>query len=278
MMFEIDGLPTDYVFGGWQDKRDLYQAMATAVAAHDLPALPIGPHENAPYIINLPRPGHAVVQYTHVYGHSALSTTALSRATADARQQAVAMVRVLQHLPGFEHVRLVATAPALGIREARRIQGDYRLDADDLIAGASFDDAVTFGSFGMDVHDPAPGSEGTQAMWEHYKGKKVAPYHIPYRCLLPADIEGLLVAGRCISGSHIAHSSYRVTGTCMAMGQAAGVAAARAAAEGCTPRAIDGRALHAELAELGVRFEKPTPPDPATLKRASSWEAEAANA
>ena len=80
------------------------------------------------------------------------------------------------------------------------------------------------------------------------------PYEIPYRCLVPEGVSNLLVAGRCISGSHEAHASYRVTGTCMAMGQAAGLAAALAAKEGIPPAELSGSALHEELAARGVGF------------------------
>jgi len=80
------------------------------------------------------------------------------------------------------------------------------------------------------------------------------PYEIPYRCLLPVGLEGLLTAGRCISGTHEAHASYRVTGTCMGMGQGAGVAAAWAAAERTSPRRLDGTKLRKRLEELKCGF------------------------
>jgi succinate dehydrogenase/fumarate reductase flavoprotein subunit len=78
---------------------------------------------------------------------------------------------------------------------------------------------------------------------------------IPYRCLLPVNIDGLLVAGRCISGSHVAHGVYRVTGTCMAMGQAAGLAAAISAERDISPADLDRKELHQMLLKRGVRFE-----------------------
>ena len=83
------------------------------------------------------------------------------------------------------------------------------------------------------------------------------PYEIPYRCLLPQGVENLLIAGRCISGSHEAHASYRVTGTCMAMGQAAGLAAARSASENVSPRLIEATALRRMLSDRGVGFLQP---------------------
>jgi hypothetical protein len=123
------------------------------------------------------------------------------------------------------------------------------LEHADLAAGRRFADAVTVGTFCVDIHEPAPGS-GIESGHE----TPMRPYEIPYRCLLPVGLEGLLTAGRCISGSHVAHASYRVTGTCMGMGQAAGVAAAWAAAERTTPRRLPGAELRRRLAGLGCGF------------------------
>ena len=98
----------------------------------------------------------------------------------------------------------------------------------------------------MDIHQP----DGLSQEGYEYR---VHPYHIPYRCLLPKQVEGLLVAGRCISGSYEAHASYRVTGDCVAMGQAAGTAAALATAGGVTPRALNASELVQALRADGVR-------------------------
>ena len=106
---------------------------------------------------------------------------------------------------------------------------------------------MTFGEFGVDIHDVKRGEKSAH-------GTKVRPYEIPYRCLLPEGIRGLLFAGRCISGTHEAHASYRVTGTCMAMGQAAGLAAAMAVAENRSPEQIDGRSLRQALQNRSVGF------------------------
>jgi hypothetical protein len=251
LMFEIDGVPADFVHS--ESKQVLRERMEESLqrngVAYDWP---IAASENAPYIINVPRPRTAVVQFTHVYGHRATSTREVSRATIGARRQAYESIIAFRQLPGFKDVRLTQTAPALGIREGRRILGDYVLSEEDIRAGRSFEDAIAFGSFGVDIHDPKPGSKVTREQWR--RKHKARPYEIPYGCLLPRGLEGLLTAGRCISGTHVAHASYRVTGTCMQMGQAAGVAAAVAAKQNTTPRALSGRALHKRLHELGVGF------------------------
>lgn len=247
LMFEIDGLPERFNQPGseW-----LYDAMQAAIQAAGLPyQLPIGRVNYAPWIINLPRQGGGTVQHTHIYRLDARDTRAVSRATADARRLAGEAVDIMRRVPGLEGVRLTATATALGIRECRRVVGGYTLELADLQAGRRFADAVTFGEFAVDIHEPAP---GTGVPSGHHAAMK--PYEIPYRCLVPAGIDGLLTAGRCISGTHEAHASYRVTGTCMGMGQAAGVAAAWAARDRIAPRAIDGAALRNRLTGLGCGF------------------------
>jgi hypothetical protein len=141
----------------------------------------------------------------------------------------------------------VQTAAAIGVREARHLAGRYTLVLEDLREGRRFDDAVTFGGFGVDIHEVKQGEQSAH-------GTRIRPYEIPYRCLLPESIHGLLFAGRCISGTQEAHASYRVTGTCMAMGQAAGLAAAMGAAEGKSPEEIDGATLRKSLEARGVGF------------------------
>ncbi|MCR4412117.1 MAG: FAD-dependent oxidoreductase [Thermoguttaceae bacterium] len=244
LMFEIDGL------GDWLQTKaeDLYDRMAEAIQRERLPiGLPFGRVNYAPWIINVPRPGAAVVQATHVYQINPLDVRDLTRATIRARRQAHDLVQVMRRIPGLENVRLVQTAGAIGVREARHLAGRYTLVLDDLRAGRRFDDAVTFGAFGVDIHDVKPGEKSAH-------GTRIRPYDIPYRCLLPASIRGLLFAGRCISGTHEAHASYRVTGTCMAMGQAAGLAAAMAVRERKSPGEIEGRAVRRALEARGVGF------------------------
>ena len=244
LMFEIEGI------GGFVQSQavDLYDQMAEAIRQHSLPVkLPFGRVNYAPWIINVPRPGAAVVQATHVYQMNPLDTRDLTRATIQSRRQAHDLVQVLRRIPALADVRLVQTAAAIGVREARHLVGRYLLGLEDLRAGRRFDDAVTFGEFGVDIHDVKRGEKSAH-------GTKVRPYEITYRCLLPEGIRGLLFAGRCISGTHEAHASYRVTGTCMAMGQAAGLAAAMAVAENRSPEQIDGRSLRQALQNRSVGF------------------------
>jgi len=209
--------------------------------------LPFGRCNYTPWIIDTPAPGIADVQATHIYRLNPLDPADLTRGTIRGRRQAWEAVEVLRRVPGLEGIELAHTAAALGVREARRVRGRYYLTLADLQAGARFGDAIAACAFGVDIHEPAPGAGLPSG---HHAAMK--PYQIPYRCLLPADRGGLLLAGRLISGSHEAHASYRVTGTCMATGQAAGLAAAWAAAEGLAPEALPGDKLRAALAQRGA--------------------------
>jgi hypothetical protein len=247
LMFEIVGTGEYEQPGG---SGNTYDRMVEAIEEHDLGVeLPFGRVNYAPAIIKLPQPDSAVVQATHVYRLNALDPGDLTRGIVDARRQARDLVEVMRHMDGLENVRLVRTGPTIGVRETRRVCGRYRLDEEDLAAGRRFDDAVTSCTFCVDVHEPAPGAGLPSG-----HNMPMKPYEIPYRCLVPEGLDGLLVGGRCISGSHIAHASYRVTGNCMAMGQAAGLAAAMALGRGCAPGNLPGAELRDELTRRGVGF------------------------
>lgn len=132
-------------------------------------------------------------------------------------------------------------------RESRRIVGLYTVTGADVLAGAKFEDGVVPAWFYTDLHDPPPGPVHT---WEHILANQPPPgdwYEIPYRCLVPAEPPGLLVAGRCISADRPAHGSLRIMPTCIFLGQAAGTAAVRAVEASLQPHELDGTALKAEL-------------------------------
>lgn len=171
----------------------------------------------------------------HEYGVSALDAKAISAATMRARREVNAIVDALRKLGGpWKNIRLVATAEQIGVREGRRIRGRYSVTKEDLIRGARFEDAVCRVTFGVDIHSTsAARGKGTTS-----EGIKVKPYDVPLRALIAADVNGLLLAGRCISGDFFAHASYRVTGYSTAMGEAAGKVAARAAKTGRLPHEI----------------------------------------
>jgi hypothetical protein len=242
LMFQLDGVE------GNHHPRDLYPALQEALAALGSDwQLPFGQVNYAPWIIAVPN-HPAVVQATHIYEYNPLDPKSLTGAMVEGRRQARKLSRAFQAIPGWEQARLVNTASALGIRESRRVRGLYSLCLEDLQRGATFPDAVASCSFCVDIHAP----DGNSANTPHHA--PIKPYEIPYRCLVPKGVDGLLVCGRCISGTHEAHASYRVTGTCMAMGQAVGLAAANAVQQTIAPREVDGVWLRRALGERGYTF------------------------
>src|SRR5581483_669962 len=155
-----------------------------------------------------------------------------------------------RYVPGFEKSYVAQSGVQVGVRETRRIIGDYQLTADDVLAARKFDDAIARGAYPIDIHNPT----GTGTVL-----KRLPPgeaYDIPLRALLPRNTDGLIVAGRCISGTHEAHSSYRVMPIVMATGQAAGVCAALAARTARPPRAVPARAVQRELVRQGASLRR----------------------
>ena len=142
----------------------------------------------------------------------------------------------------------MATSPAIGVRESRRVHGDYRLTREDVLEGRRFEDEIALCGAPIEDHHAGGDTE-----WRYVAESGV--YGIPYRTLLPLGVEGLLVAGRCFSATHDAHASARSMATCMAMGQAAGTAAALSAAAATTPRAIGADAVRGRLLSDGALLE-----------------------
>ena len=152
-----------------------------------------------------------------------------------------------RQLPGYEHCKIVGSASTTGIRESRRIVGDYCITGQECASGARFPEVIVHkADFLVDIHNPTGAGQAEK------KIQYCIPYDLPYGCFVPQKVEGLYVAGRCISGTHRAHASYRVMSICMAMGQAVGIAAALCAQNNCTPRQLDVAQLQATLTSLGI--------------------------
>lgn len=170
---------------------------------------------------------------------------ALSKAEMEGRIQAMEYHRFMKdRVPGYEDSVLLNFSTYVGIRESRRIRGDYWLTRDDVLQARRQPDAIAMCGAPIEEHH-----SGADTRWEYLPDG--ATYDIPFGSLLPRGVEGLIVAGRCLSASHDAHASVRSMGQCMAMGQAAGVAAAQAADSSKTPRSIDIHRLQVELTRLG---------------------------
>ena len=194
--------------------------------------------------------GERQVNTTQANGVDSTKIEDLYPAELALRGQIDTLIRFFrEHLPGYENCKYIASGTTTGIRESRRVVGEYLITAEELAAGKRFDDVVVHrAEFIVDIHNPAGAGQAEE------KIQYVVPYDLPYGCFVPKGVDGLMTAGRCISGTHRAHASYRVMSICMAMGQAVGVAAALCARQGCQPRELDVKALQKELAALGVEL------------------------
>jgi hypothetical protein len=200
----------------------------------------------------------------------------LTRAELDIRREAWALMTFLtEEVPGFENCYMRQTSTQVGPRESRQVMGDYVLTGDDVQQARKFADAVARGSWWIDIHCPlghtypvhlciveCPRQERCP-FWaaEHDKTMRAKAglyppdddwYNIPYRCLTPREIDNLLVSGRCISATHQGMAGARVMGTCIAIGQAAGTAAALAVQDGTAPRDVDVHRLREVLRADGA--------------------------
>jgi glycine/D-amino acid oxidase-like deaminating enzyme len=222
-------------------KEELFELMARAARSGDYEL----PRQEGS-IHRTPVDGVSLANMTRVEGVDPTDVHQLSRAELAGRRQVGEYVRFLRDLvPGYEKASLVGLATSIGVREARRIHGDYRLTADDVLGARRFPDAIA--RCGAPIEDH---SGGTDTVWRYIPDHGV--YDIPVRCLLPTGLGNVVVAGRCLSASHEAHASARSNAQCMAMGQAAGTLAALGAAGGTTPREVDVARLRRRLREDGA--------------------------
>jgi hypothetical protein len=151
-----------------------------------------------------------------------------------------------ERIPGFEHAYIIRYSPLVGMRESRRIVGEYTLTAEDCESGRRFPDVIAKGGRAINTH-------GVTGEWGvNYWVEPKAPYDVPFRCLVPQKVDNLLVAGRCISGTHIAMGSYRGQANCMSTGEAAGTAAALSAKLRVPPRKLDVKLLQKKLLDQGA--------------------------
>jgi len=183
---------------------------------------------------------------------SAIDPFDLSKAETQGRKQAQEILAFMrQYIPGFEHCRLISTGPNIGVRESRKIQGKYILNEYDLVHNVMFDDAIAMGGYPIDIHSPDGDS-----MAETLSLKEGSWYAIPYRSLVTNEISNLIVAGRCISVTHEACAAVRVTPIVMAMGQAAGTAAAQSVQQKEKANNLDTNFLRETLRASGQFLEK----------------------
>ena len=195
-------------------------------------------------------PGEFIVNMTRVLRCSSIDAAGLTAAEIEGRRQCRELVLFMRkYIPGFEDCRVAYTGPEIGVRESRKIDGVYKLTAEDLLSNRMFDDAVAMSGYPIDIH--SPDGEST----DHQFLKPGSWYSIPYRSLIAPGVHNLIVAGRCISATHEALAAVRTTPLVMAMGQAAGTAAAMAAAGSMRVHDIDIGALRDTLLRDGVFLE-----------------------
>jgi len=224
-----------FVLGGFADLVE----RARRAGDHDLPQTRL-------VGVKSRRPDELVVVSTRILGLDPTDVNSVSGAYARLFAQALPWLNFFRkYVPGCESAELEEIAPLLGIRESRRIMGDYKLAAEDMISGKMFEDAVAMGGYHIDIHRP-------KGSW--VDSTNVKAYAIPARCLIARDVEGLLIAGKCLSATHEAIAGTRVIPICMAQGQAAGTLAAMAAAQKKDIRRIDVAKLQDRLTEQGAEI------------------------
>lgn len=249
IMFKVAGVDTARaVFpGGFEDTIELPKGEIQALGKVNLPS-PAG-HV---LLYRTTLPGVVTCNMTNCTGIDGTNPADLTAATLVCRRQMDRIVVFLREfVPGFEQCYLISSASLIGVRETRHFRGEQTLTEEDILAARVFDNwVVTKAKFNFDVHNLTGhglDATGSQRNFPQQKG-----YTIPYGCLVPQLIDGLLLAGRNISGTHMAHSNFRVMPICANIGQAAGVAAALCVQQGVQPRALKVAELQAVLRRQGV--------------------------
>lgn len=217
-------------------KKEMWERMQTA-QGYNLPR-----KEGSAHIT--PMRGVMVTNMTRVAGVDATDPDALSQAEMEGRRQALEYMRFLHDkVPGYERAELGGFSVNIGVRETRRIRGEYWITREDVLSARKFPDSIAQCGAPIEEHHA-----GGDTKWEYLPDGETVD--IPFRALLPQNIEGVVVAGRCLSASHEAHASIRSIGQCLAMGQAAGTAAALAKNGDVRGVAVDE--LRARLVKMGA--------------------------
>lgn len=199
------------------------------------------PNDNHKVFFNTVWPHHINVNASAVFGLDGTDASALSKATVDLTRQLHRVADFLrEHVAGFEKAYFMASAFP-GVRETRHVVGHYEISDEDVRNGTKHDDGIGQVCFPVDIHDPDTG----QAEFHQIGGD--GAFDVPYRALVPAHVDNVIVAGRCISASPFAHGSTRNMAPCLVMGEAAGTAAALASKEGRAFPDLDVRGLRDRL-------------------------------
>jgi hypothetical protein len=233
-------VPPDYMFA------DIFRK---AVAEGRFPAdIPI----NEIYFERTMQSDIVSINATRVFEIDGTNSGDLTFASVETRRQAVELANFLKsNVPGFENAYLQDTGMQVGIRETRRIIGEYQMTGRDVLHAQKFPDVIARGAYGIDIHSPDYSGGGVVGLYL----KPGESYDIPYRCLVPLQIDNLLLAGRCISVSHVALGSVRIMPIASGTGQAAGAAAALCVLKDVTPRNLPYADLRQALLGQGANLD-----------------------
>jgi hypothetical protein len=257
LMFEIDGVDPnqpllcrheeDYTDLG--DGREFLALCREACKSGELPE-----NVNIVRLYSTGVKGERMVNATQENSIDALDPVAVFKAEVSLRTQIGKVVAFLKNnIPGFENINIKGSASTLGVRETRRVVGRYQLTESDLMVGRTYPDSVVHKArFALDIHNPSGAGQSVVS-----EKRPVTPefYDIPFSAMCPVGCNNLILAGRCISGTHVAHSSYRVMRICMAMGQAAGAAAAVMKQTETDTDTVNVDLIRAHLISRGVKLE-----------------------
>ncbi|GAA4453184.1 FAD-dependent oxidoreductase [Nibrella saemangeumensis] len=232
------------------DRKD-WHVPAVRAFAEEIKRTGVSPSYGMPTLF-LIRDNLVMIMVNHEYNIKAFDADEITEATVRARAEVYSIVRGLNKLGGpWEGMQIVATPEQIGIRDGRRIHGRYMVTKEDLVIGARHEDAVVRPTFGVDIH--ATDRKTNEVETISRGGIKMIPYDIPLRALIAKDVDGLMMAGRCISGDFTAHASYRVTGNAVAMGEAAGAVASIAAKTNRLPHEVQWGEASQLLSQLKMR-------------------------
>jgi hypothetical protein len=249
IMFKVAGVDEERgVFpGGFEESFELPDGDLQELGKKHLP----GPAGHV-LLYKTTLPGVVTCNMTNCTGVDGTNAEDLTKATLVCREQMDEIVAFLRkYVPGFETCYIISSASLVGIRETRHFKGEETIRSRDILDARVFDNwVVAKASFNFDVHNLTGNGLDETGSQKHFPQTK--GYTIPYGCFVPLIIDNLYLAGRNISGTHMAHSNYRVMPICANMGQAVGIAAAMCAASGTAPRALEVKKVQNRLMELGV--------------------------
>lgn len=250
IMFKVAGVDVERgVFpGGFEEHLDIPAGDIQKLGEEHLPS-PAG-HV---LLYRSTLPGIVTCNMTNCTDIDGTKAEDLTRATVVCRKQMESIVHFLrEYVPGFENCYLISSASLVGIRETRHFKGEAVITREDILEARVFDDwVVAKAHFNFDVHNMTGNGLDETGVQKNFQQKK--GYTIPYGCFVPLEVDNLYLAGRNISGTHMAHSNFRVMPICANMGQAVGVAAAICVKEGTTPRELSVTMVQRRLIESGVK-------------------------